>query len=60
MLINFILLLLVTAIYCFVDIGRWLAVQQVAFFMLMLALAVLMVAHAVAWCFYQYKIRFKM
>jgi len=59
MAINLILLVAVIGIYFFVDIGHWLVVQQVALYMLMLALGALMAAHGVAWCFYQYKGRFK-
>jgi hypothetical protein len=59
MAINAILLLAVIGIYGFVDVDHWLAVQQVALFMLMLALAALMVAHVVAWSFYRFKGRVK-
>ena len=55
MMINFILLIVVTGIYFFVDMSQWLAVQEVALLMFILALAILMTLHIVAWCFYRFK-----
>jgi|GEM_PF-2969731 len=53
--INLILLIGAISLYSYLDISKWLAVQQVTLLMFIGASTILMVLHIAAWCFYWLK-----
>jgi len=53
MQLNLVLLLCALSLYWGCDLSAWQAVQRVALLMFLGAVALLMSAHIIAWCFYR-------